>query len=67
MFLNTLKWVGVGVLMSGLAFTGVGVMARQNAQPKPGGHRRTDVRANAVGQPALALPRTDTPAIRQCE
>ena len=34
MFLNTLKWAGVAVLVCGLAFTGVGVMARQDAKAK---------------------------------
>ena len=34
MFLNTVKWAGAAVLVCGLAFTGVGVMARQNAKAK---------------------------------
>ena len=32
MFLNTFKWAGMAALVCGLAFTGVGVMARQDAQ-----------------------------------
>ena len=36
MFLNTVKWAGVAVLVCGLAFTGVGVMARQDAKAKQG-------------------------------
>ncbi len=31
MLLNTFKWAGVAVLVCGLAFTGVGVVARQNS------------------------------------
>jgi RNA polymerase sigma factor (sigma-70 family) len=34
MFLNTLKWAGMAALVCGLAFTGVGVMARQDAEAK---------------------------------
>ena len=34
MILNTFKWAGMAVLVCGLAFTGVGVMARQNSAPK---------------------------------
>ena len=34
MFLNTVKWTGVAALLCGLAFTGVGVMARQDARAK---------------------------------
>jgi RNA polymerase sigma factor (sigma-70 family) len=34
MFLNTLKWAGATVLVCGLAFTGVGVMARQDGKAK---------------------------------
>ena len=34
MFLNTLKWTGLAVLVCGLAFTGVGVMARQERQAR---------------------------------
>ncbi len=34
MLVNTFKWAGLAVLVCGLAFTGVGVMARQNARAK---------------------------------
>jgi RNA polymerase sigma factor (sigma-70 family) len=34
MFLNTLKWTGAAVLVGGLAFTGMGVVARQDARAK---------------------------------
>jgi hypothetical protein len=34
MLVNTFKWAGLAVLVCGLAFTGVGVMARQNAGAK---------------------------------
>jgi RNA polymerase sigma factor (sigma-70 family) len=34
MFFNTLKWTGVAAVLCGLAFTGVGVMARQDAGAK---------------------------------
>ncbi len=34
MFLNTLKWTGTAVLVGGLAFVGVGVMARQDVTTK---------------------------------
>jgi RNA polymerase sigma factor (sigma-70 family) len=34
MLVNTFKWVGLAVLVCGLAFTGAGVMARQNAGAK---------------------------------
>ena len=34
MFLNTMKWTGTAVLVGGLAFVGVGVMARQDATTK---------------------------------
>ena len=34
MLLNTFKWAGLAVLVCGLAFTGVGVMARQNTAAK---------------------------------
>ena len=34
MFLNTIKWAGVAALVCGLALTGVGVMARQDAPAK---------------------------------
>jgi RNA polymerase sigma factor (sigma-70 family) len=34
MLLNTFKWAGMAVLVCGLAFTSVGVMARQSSAPK---------------------------------
>src|SRR5262245_17900585 len=34
MFFNQLKWVGLAVLIAGLALTGAGVMARQDAKPE---------------------------------
>ena len=33
MLLNTLKWTGLGILVGGLALSGVAVMARQDARP----------------------------------
>jgi len=37
MLLTKLKWAGAVVLVSGLALTGAGVMARQNARQQPNG------------------------------
>ncbi len=34
MFLNTLKWAGAAALVCGIAFTGVGVLARQDGEAK---------------------------------
>jgi RNA polymerase sigma factor (sigma-70 family) len=59
MFLNNLKWAGVATLVCGLAFTGVGVLARQDPAPK-----KDDAPAplkNAAAAPELKIPAENLP------
>jgi RNA polymerase sigma factor (sigma-70 family) len=63
MFLNTLKWAGVAALVCGLAFTGIGVMARQDSKAKveaaPADLKDHPVRQATTAVPSLAAPNTD--------
>jgi RNA polymerase sigma factor (sigma-70 family) len=62
MFLNTLKWAGVAALVCGLAFTGIGVMARQDSKAKveaaPADLKDHPVRQATTAVPSLAAPNT---------
>jgi RNA polymerase sigma factor (sigma-70 family) len=55
MFLNSLKWAGVTVLVCGIAFTGVGVLARQDS--------RTEKAPQPASTSGAAVARPTTPSV----
>jgi RNA polymerase sigma factor (sigma-70 family) len=63
MLLNSLKWTGVAALLCGLAFTGVGVMARQDANAKKDDAppALTTIENDAVVQTPSPSPPTTNP------
>ncbi len=59
MFLNSIKWAGAALLVGGLAFTGVGVMARQNAKARK--NETPSAVASVAADPAPSGPESSPP------